>query len=70
MRDNQLFFGVAGEKGESNSDCANKVLDIIQTNKEVENASKTVKLQRAQEGIAQKMIEHLRYDIYEDKKKL
>jgi hypothetical protein len=47
MRDNLLFFGIPEEKGEKDSDCVNKVLDLIENKLQVENASENIKLHRA-----------------------
>ncbi|XP_053391044.1 uncharacterized protein LOC128553878 [Mercenaria mercenaria] len=47
MRDNLLFFGIPEVKGESDSDCVEKVLDLIKNKLEIKNAKSSIKLHRA-----------------------
>ena len=46
MRDNLLFFNVPEERGETDSDCEQKILDIMQHDMEIENAQSNIKLHR------------------------
>lgn len=47
MRDNLLFFGIPEVKGEKDTDCTDKVLDLIETQLEIQNAKAEIKLHRA-----------------------
>ena len=40
MRDNLLFFNVPEERGETDSDCEDKILDIMQDHMQIENAKR------------------------------
>ena len=46
MRDNLLFFNVPEERGETDSDCEDKILDIMQDHMQIENAKTDIKLHR------------------------
>ena len=46
MRDNRLFFNVPEERGETDSDCEAKILDIMQEDMQIENAKTEIKLHR------------------------
>ena len=46
MRDNLLFFNVPEERGETDSDCEAKILDIMQEDMQIENAKTEIKLHR------------------------
>ena len=46
MRDNLLFFNVPEERGETDSDCEQKIFDIMQHDMEIENARSDIKLHR------------------------
>ena len=46
MRDNLLFFNVPEERGETDSDCEAKILDIMQEDMQIENAKTEIKLYR------------------------
>lgn len=47
MRDNLLFFGIPEEKGENDTDCVVKVLDLIENKLEIADAKSNIKLHRA-----------------------
>lgn len=47
MRDNLLFFGITEEKDEKDSDCVNKVLDLIENKLQINNAKEEIKIHRA-----------------------
>ena len=46
MRDNLLFFNVPEARGETDSDCEDKILDIMQDHMQIENAKTDIKLHR------------------------
>ncbi|XP_053395796.1 uncharacterized protein LOC128555965 [Mercenaria mercenaria] len=47
MRDNLLFFGIPEVRGENDADCVEKVLDLIESKLEIEDAKINIKLHRA-----------------------
>ena len=47
MRDNLLFFGIPEVKNETDSDCVQKVLTLIEAKCNIENATTDIKLHRA-----------------------
>ena len=47
MRDNLIFYKIPEAVGETDADCVQKVLDLIENDLEIENANRDIKLHRA-----------------------